>query len=89
MNTRPARPPTRQWRNCTLNARAARWRMLHRLTYLAAAAIILHYLWLVKSWTAEPLAYAAITVLLLGYRLLPKQRPAHARAGRATGRRAA
>ncbi|HSO48002.1 MAG TPA: protein-methionine-sulfoxide reductase heme-binding subunit MsrQ [Rhizobiaceae bacterium] len=68
---------------------AARWRMLHRLAYLAAAAIILHYLWLVKSWTAEPLAYAAITVLLLGYRLLPKQRPARARTERATGRPAA
>jgi sulfoxide reductase heme-binding subunit YedZ len=60
---------------------AVRWRAIHRLAYPAAVAIILHYLWLVKSWTAEPLAYAAITALLLGYRLLPKQR-----SGRSTSR---
>lgn len=68
---------------------AVRWRMLHRLAYPAAVAIILHYLWLVKSWTAEPLAYAAITAVLLAYRLLPKQRHAAKRATAAAGRRAA
>jgi sulfoxide reductase heme-binding subunit YedZ len=51
---------------------AARWRMLHRLAYAAAILIILHYLWLVKAWTFEPLAYAAAVAVLLGYRLLPK-----------------
>jgi sulfoxide reductase heme-binding subunit YedZ len=68
---------------------AMRWRAIHRLAYPAAVAIILHYLWLVKSWTAEPLAYAAITALLLGYRLLPKQKPAGRGQSRTAGRRAA
>jgi sulfoxide reductase heme-binding subunit YedZ len=52
---------------------ALTWRNLHRLAYPAAVLMILHYLWLVKSWTAEPLAYAAMTALLLGWRLLPKR----------------
>jgi sulfoxide reductase heme-binding subunit YedZ len=68
---------------------AARWRTIHRLAYPAAVAIILHYLWLVKSWTAEPLAYAAIVAILLGYRLLPKHRPAGGRQSRTAGGRAA
>lgn len=51
---------------------AQRWRTLHRLAYVGALAVILHYLWLVKSWTFEPLAYAAVTAALLAYRLLPK-----------------
>ncbi len=75
--------------NNTMVARlgAMRWRWLHMLAYPAAAAIALHYLWLVKSWTAQPLAYAAITALLLSYRLLPKPRPQRARNG-APARRA-
>jgi sulfoxide reductase heme-binding subunit YedZ len=59
---------------------ALRWRALHRLAYAAAILIILHYLWLVKAWTFEPLAYAAATALLLAYRLAPKPRPAGGRA---------
>ncbi len=51
---------------------ALNWRRLHMLVYLAAALVVLHYLWLVKTWTLEPLAYAAIIALLLAYRLLPK-----------------
>jgi sulfoxide reductase heme-binding subunit YedZ len=65
---------------------AMRWRWLHRLAYPAAIAIALHYLWLVKSWTAQPLAYAAIAVLLVAYRLLPK--PQRARGATATRRAA-
>lgn len=52
---------------------AVRWRNLHRLGYLAALAMALHYLWLVKSWTGEPLTYAFIVIALVGYRLLPKK----------------
>ena len=45
---------------------AAAWQRLHRLVYVAAAAAAIHFLWLVKSWTFEPLFYAsAVTVLLL------------------------
>jgi sulfoxide reductase heme-binding subunit YedZ len=54
---------------------AARWRMLHRLAYAAAILIILHYLWLVKAWTFEPVAYATAVALLLIYRLSAKPRP--------------
>jgi methionine sulfoxide reductase heme-binding subunit len=54
---------------------AARWRMVHRLAYAAAVLIILHYLWLVKAWTFEPLAYATAMAMLLAYRFLPKPRP--------------
>jgi sulfoxide reductase heme-binding subunit YedZ len=57
------------------------WRKLHRLAYGAAALIVLHYLWLVKTWTAEPLAYAAIMAVLLAARwrlLAPRNREAQA-----------
>lgn len=44
----------------------AAWQRLHRLVYVAAVAGAIHFLWLVKSWTFEPLFYAvAVTVLLL------------------------
>lgn len=51
---------------------ALAWRKLHRLAYPAAVLMVLHYLWLVKSWTAEPLAYAAIMACVLLVRLRPK-----------------
>lgn len=53
---------------------ALAWRKLHRLAYPAAALMVLHYLLLVKSWTAEPLAYAAIMLALLGLRLVARRR---------------
>ncbi|HEX8337255.1 MAG TPA: protein-methionine-sulfoxide reductase heme-binding subunit MsrQ [Pyrinomonadaceae bacterium] len=46
-----------------------RWQKLHRLTYLAAAAGVLHYYLLVKSDVRKPLLFAAVVGLLLGYRL--------------------
>jgi sulfoxide reductase heme-binding subunit YedZ len=59
---------------------AAAWRSLHKLAYPAALLIVLHQLWLVKTWTAEPLAYAAIVVILLAarWRSLAPRRPARA-----------
>lgn len=53
---------------------ALAWRKLHRLVYPAAVLMILHYLWLVKSWTGEPLAYAFATAILLGLRLVDLKR---------------
>ncbi|MEC9342677.1 MAG: protein-methionine-sulfoxide reductase heme-binding subunit MsrQ [Pseudomonadota bacterium] len=50
---------------------AAAWRNLHRLAYPAGLFMVLHYLWLVKSWTTEPLIYAAIMAVLLALRLVP------------------
>src|ERR671939_548478 len=45
-----------------------RWQKLHRLTYLAAAAGVFHYYLLVKADTRNPLAFAAVVAVLLGYR---------------------
>lgn len=46
-----------------------RWQKLHRLTYVAAAAAVLHFYLLVKSDTRKPLIFAAVLAVLLGYRL--------------------
>jgi sulfoxide reductase heme-binding subunit YedZ len=42
-----------------------RWKKLHRLVYVAAILVIVHYVWLVKSDVGEPLAYGAIVLALL------------------------
>jgi ferredoxin-NADP reductase len=47
-----------------------RWRALHRLVYLAAIAGVLHYYMLVKADVRQPLAFAAVLDVLLGYRLV-------------------
>jgi len=60
------------------------WARLHRLAYLAAIGAALHFILVVKSWPPEPLVYAAIVAVLLGYRLVrslgrrsaPKRSPA-------------
>ncbi|MFN7224808.1 MAG: protein-methionine-sulfoxide reductase heme-binding subunit MsrQ [Paracoccaceae bacterium] len=50
-----------------------RWRQLHRLTYVAAAAGALHFVVLVKGWPTEPLLYAgAVAALLLLRASLPR-----------------
>jgi len=46
------------------------WARLHRLVYVAAVGAVLHYILVVKSWPPEPLVYAAIVAVLLGYRLV-------------------
>jgi sulfoxide reductase heme-binding subunit YedZ len=46
-----------------------RWVPLHRLVYLAAALVVIHFLWLVKSDLREPLVYAAVLTALLGLRV--------------------
>jgi sulfoxide reductase heme-binding subunit YedZ len=56
---------------------AVAWRQLHRLTYVAAAAGAIHFLWLVKTWRAEPLVYLAAVAVLLALRATPRlRRPA-------------
>ena len=47
---------------------ARRWKALHRLVYLVAIAGALHYTLLVKSDLRQPLAFAAVLALLLGFR---------------------
>lgn len=46
-----------------------RWQSLHKLVYLIGVLGVLHYLWLVKADTLEPLVYLAILISLLAFRL--------------------
>lgn len=48
---------------------AKRWQQLHRLVYFIGIGGVVHFLWLVKSDLREPLVYAAILALLLGFRI--------------------
>ena len=54
---------------------AATWNKLHRLTYAAALAGAVHYVWLVKGWQSEPLVYLAgiVTLLLVRIRIRPRR----------------
>lgn len=45
------------------------WTRLHKLVYLAAPLVVVHYLWLVKSDIREPLAYGLAVALLLAARV--------------------
>jgi sulfoxide reductase heme-binding subunit YedZ len=45
------------------------WKKLHRWVYLAAITSVIHYFWQLKGNLAEPLFYAMIVILLLGFRL--------------------
>lgn len=47
-----------------------RWKRLHSLIYPAAIAAVLHYAMMVKADLREPLIYAALLALLLGYRVV-------------------
>lgn len=42
-----------------------RWITLHRLVYVAAAAAIVHFFWLVKADLREPAIYAAVFAILI------------------------
>ncbi len=50
----------------------SRWRKLHWLVYPAAILGVVHFWWLVKSDITEPLIYATVLALLLGYRVFKK-----------------
>ena len=49
---------------------AKRWKGLHRLSYLVAIAGALHYYLLVKSDVRQPLVFASVLALLLGFRVV-------------------
>lgn len=51
-----------------------RWKQLHKLVYPIAGLGVLHYLWMVKADIQNPVIYAAILVLLLGYRAWRQRR---------------
>lgn len=44
------------------------WARLHKLVYAIAVLAVLHFWWIVKSDIREPLLYAVILALLLGWR---------------------
>ena len=46
-----------------------RWKRLHRLSYLAAAAGVVHFVWRVKADLREPMVFALVLALLLLVRL--------------------
>lgn len=46
----------------------ARWKMIHRVTYIVAIAAVLHFYMLVKADITRPVAFAITVGLLLGYR---------------------
>jgi sulfoxide reductase heme-binding subunit YedZ len=50
-----------------------RWTRLHRLVYLAALLAVLHFYWLVKKDTREPLRYGGILAALLAARAIPRR----------------
>jgi sulfoxide reductase heme-binding subunit YedZ len=57
-----------------------RWQWLHRLVYAIAIGGVVHYLWLVKKDLTQPLIYAAVLGLLLGYRIFHRWRSSVVRA---------
>lgn len=50
------------------------WRRLHRLAYPAGLLAAAHFIWLVKAWPPEPLAYGAAVAALVAWRFLPRAR---------------
>jgi sulfoxide reductase heme-binding subunit YedZ len=51
-----------------------RWQVLHRLIYPAAGLAVLHFFWSVKADILEPLVFAVILAVLLGFRFLWRNR---------------
>jgi methionine sulfoxide reductase heme-binding subunit len=47
-----------------------RWNLLHKLIYVSAIAGVVHFIWLVKKDLTEPLRYAILVGILLGYRIV-------------------
>ncbi len=63
-----------------------RWRALHRLAYVAAICGVIHYYMQVKADIRQPLVFAAVLTVLLGYRVVEylrqrKPAPAPAKTG--------
>lgn len=64
-----------------------RWQRLHRLVYAIAILVAWHFWWQVKLDTREPLIYAGLLALLLGWRMARRLASKHA-AATAPGRTA-
>jgi len=48
------------------------WVKLHKLIYVISILAILHFWWLVKADLFEPIIYASILAVLLGYRVFTR-----------------
>jgi sulfoxide reductase heme-binding subunit YedZ len=55
--------------NAMMRRLGKRWKTLHRLIYFIAPLAVWHYYWQVKADIREPLIYAAIVAVLLGWRV--------------------
>ena len=51
-----------------------RWQKLHNAVYVIAILGVWHYWWQVKQDIAEPLVYAIILTVLLGYRIATRKK---------------
>jgi sulfoxide reductase heme-binding subunit YedZ len=51
------------------------WVKLHKLIYVISILAILHFWWLVKADLFEPIIYASILAVLLGYRVFTRVNP--------------
>lgn len=47
-----------------------RWTALHRLIYVSAICAAIHFAWKVKVFTGDPVLYATLVALLLGFRVV-------------------
>ena len=63
-----------------------RWKSLHKLVYVISVLAVWHYYWQVKADVREPLVYATIVAVLLGWRAFKVARRSHARTGMSLGR---
>jgi len=64
-----------------------RWQKLHRLIYVIAILAVWHFYWQVKRDIREPLIYAGILAILLGYRWArSRRRPVPAAASSITSK---
>jgi sulfoxide reductase heme-binding subunit YedZ len=54
---------------------AKRWKRLHMLVYPVGALVVFHYFMMVKADVREPLIYAAVLALLLGWRMVTRWPP--------------
>jgi len=51
------------------------WKRVHWLVYPAAISAVLHFVWLSKPGVQKPYVYAAVLLVLLGYRAVMRRRP--------------
>lgn len=61
---------------------AARWKLLHRLAYVATILGVMHYYMLVKSDVRQPLAFALVLTPILGFRVVKHYRDLRSQAKR-------